>query len=88
MGEKGRGKIRVLLVLFFWKKRGKKSLRSGARPPGRLPPPPNPPFAPAYRPVIGSMIKGEKLIKVGLLGYPIRVILLVIFFWGKKVGKK
>ena len=26
--------------------------------------------------------------KAGLLGYPIRVILLVIFFGGKKVGEK
>ena len=49
-------KIRVLLVLIF----GEKSLRSGG-----LPPPPNHPFAPAYQPVIGSIIKGEKIIKVG-----------------------
>ena len=28
-------------------------------------PPRTPPFAPAYRPVIGSIIKGEKIIKVG-----------------------
>ena len=32
---------------------------------GGAPAPPNPPFAPAYRPVIGSIIKGEKIIKVG-----------------------
>ena len=38
----------------------RKSLRSGG-----LPPPRTPPGAPAYRPVIGSIIKGKKLIKVG-----------------------
>ena len=54
MGKKGREKIRVLLVLIF----GEKIIKVGGAPA-----PPNPPGAPAYRPVIGSIIKGEKIIK-------------------------
>ena len=32
---------------------------------GGWPPPPHPPFAPAYRPVIGSIIKGKNSLRSG-----------------------